>query len=153
MLLDVAGFRGVEALGGAEAVTADELAAVADRQGVEVQPGDVALVRTGWARHWSDAVRFNNVGGGYPGPDDSAAHWLVDRGVHSVGSDTAAFECIPTPGDSVHAILLVDNGVHIIENLNLEQLAAERVHEFLFVALPLRIAGATGSPLRPIAMC
>jgi kynurenine formamidase len=153
VLLDVPSFRGVSALGGAEAITADELVAVADAQGVAVRAGDVVLVRTGWAQHWSDPVRFNNVGGGYPGPDDSAAHWLVGQDVHSVGSDTAAFECIPSPGDSVHAILLVDHGVHIIENLNLEQLASEAVHEFLFVALPLRIAGATGSPLRPIAMC
>lgn len=153
VLLDVAGFRNVDALGGAEAISAEELAATAAHRGVTIGAGDVVLVRTGWARHWNDAVRFNNVGGGYPGPDDSAAHWLVDCGVHSVGSDTAAFECIPSPGDSVHAILLVDNAVHIVENLNLERLAADGIYEFLFVGLPLRIAGATGSPLRPIAMC
>lgn len=152
VLLDVAGHRGVAHLEPAAAITGAELAEVAVVQGVTVGEGDVVLIRTGWASLWDDAPRFNNAGAGWPGPDDSAAHWLTERAVFAAGSDTTAFEAIPTPGDSVHALLLVDAGIYIIENLDLEELAAEGVREFLFVALPLPIAGATGSPLRPLAI-
>ncbi len=152
VLLDVAGYRGVDVLPPASPITGEELAATATAAGVEVGAGDVVLIRTGWAQYWSDPVRFNNVGAGWPGPDDSGAHWLIERGVAAAGSDTPAFECIPSPGDSVHALLLVDNAIHIIENLNLEEAATSSICEFLFVALPLRIVGATGSPFRPLAL-
>ncbi|MPY91735.1 MAG: cyclase family protein [Acidimicrobiia bacterium] len=152
VLLDVARQRGVATLAAAEPIGAEELAAVAEAQGTEVVSGDVVLVRTGWARYWGEPERFNNAGAGWPGPGDGAARWLIERGVHTVGSDTPAFEAIPSPGDSVHALLLVDNAIHIVENLALEELAALGVHEFLFVGLPLRIVGATGSPFRPMAL-
>jgi kynurenine formamidase len=152
VLLDVAGHRKVDTLPGGEPVTGGELEAVAAAQATEVGDGDVALVRTGWARYWDEAERFNNAGAGWPGPDDSGARWLIERRVHVVGSDTPAFEAIPSPGDSVHALLLVDHGIPIVENLQLEELAALGVHEFLFVGLPLPIVGATGSPLRPLAL-
>jgi len=87
-----------------------------------------------------------------PGPGEKAARWLVSRGVTLVGSDTPAFECLPPPGPSVHAIMLVDEGIHIMENLNLEDIAPTRSPRVLFVALPLRLAGSTGSPIRPIAI-
>ena len=153
VLLDVAGHRGVDALDAAEPIGADELDRVADDGGVEIHPGDVVMIRTGWARYWHEPDRFNNAGAGWPGPDDTAAHWLIERRVFAAGSDTPAFEAIPSPGDSVHALLLVDNGIYIIENLNLEELAAVAVTEFLLVGLPLRIVGATGSPFRPLALC
>ncbi len=151
-LLDVAGHRGVDNLGPAEPITGDELAQVAGAADVDIRPGDVVLIRTGWARFWDEPVRFNNAGAGWPGPDDSAAHWLIEHQVLAAGSDTPAFECIPSPGDSVHALLLVDTGIHIIENLDLEELAAAGARSVTFVALPLPIAGATGSPLRPLAI-
>jgi kynurenine formamidase len=69
-----------------------------------------------------------------------------------VGSDTPGFECLPTPGVSVHAILLVDEGIHIMENLNLDEIARLRRPRVIFVALPLRLVGSTGSPIRPIAI-
>ena len=150
VLLDVAGYREVDTLAPGAPIGADELEAVA--AGLPVGPGDAVLIRTGWARHWDDPVRFNDAAAGWPGPDDSAAAWLIDRGVRIAGSDTPAFECIPSPGDSVHAMLLVDNAINIIENLALEDLAADGIREFTFVALPLPIVGATGSPIRPIAL-
>jgi len=52
----------------------------------------------------------------------------------------------------VHVHLLVEHGIHIIECLNLEQLARDRVYEFIFAAAPLKIRGGTGSPIRPIAV-
>jgi len=72
--------------------------------------------------------------------------------VFAAGSDTVAFERMPSRDMAVHVHLLVDHGIHIVECLNLEELAAERVYEFLFVAAPLKIEGGTGSPIRPIAM-
>jgi kynurenine formamidase len=152
VLFDVARWRGVDALAAAEEVTPADLEGCARRDALELQPGDIALVRTGWSRHWRDSAFFNGSRGGLPGPGRDGAQWLVDRGVSMVGSDTPAFEVIPSVGDSVHAMLLVDRAIHIIENLQLDDLAGRGARRFLFVALPLRIAGATGSPLRPIAV-
>lgn len=152
VLLDAAAHRGVAVLEPGAAIGARELEAIAQAQDVSIEPGDVVLVRTGWSAHWEDPPTFNGGKGGFPGPDSDGAAWLVERGAALVGSDTPVFEAIPFPGDSVHAMLLVDEGIHIIENLNLEQLGADRAYLFLFIALPLRIVGATGAPFRPIAM-
>ena len=118
---------------------------------VPIHAGDVVLLRTGWARFWEDAARYICQVKG-PGPGAPAARWLSERGVFAAGSDTVAFEKVPDPDMPVHVHLLVEKGIHIIECLNLEQLAAERVYEFTFVAVPLKIRGGTGSPIRPVAV-
>ena len=87
-----------------------------------------------------------------PGPARAGAEWLSARGIFAAGSDTVAFEKVADPNMPVHVHLLVESGVHIIECLNLEEIAAARVYEFLFVALPLKIRGATASPIRPVAL-
>lgn len=87
-----------------------------------------------------------------PGPGETATRWLVSHGATLLGSDTPGFECLPTPGVSVHALLLVDEGIHIMENLNLDEIARLRRPRVIFVALPLRLVGSTGSPIRPIAI-
>jgi kynurenine formamidase len=119
--------------------------------GVEIRKGDVVLLRTGWAAYFSDPGRFIAEVKG-PGPAIAGARWLSERGVFAAGSDTVAFEKVPDPSMPVHVHLLVEKGIHIIECLNLEALAAAGVREFLFVALPLKIRGATASPVRPIAV-
>jgi kynurenine formamidase len=119
--------------------------------GVQLQAGDVALIRTGWAQYWNDAARFISQVRS-PGPDLEAAKWLSDRGIFAAGSDTAPFEFTPSPEMSVHVHLLVEKGIHIIECLNLEELSANGITEFLFVAVPLKIRGGTGSPIRPFAL-
>jgi len=63
-----------------------------------------------------------------------------------------AFEKSPVPEMPVHVHLLVESGIHIIECLNLEELAADGVHEFAFAAVPMKIRGATGAPVRPLAL-
>jgi len=152
VLLDAAAVRGVDCLDVGDGIDAADLEACEQHAGVTVRAGDVVLVRTGWSQHWRDRNRFNGGHGGYPGVAPSAARWLVERDVAMVASDTPAFEVAPTTGTSVHAMLLVDNAINILENLQLEEVSARRVHEFLFVGLPLRLVGATASPLRPIAV-
>jgi kynurenine formamidase len=145
VLLDVAG---PEPLAADRTITPDELARAAR---AEIRPGDVVLIRTGWARYFEDPKKFISEVHG-PGPAIEGARWLSARGVFAAGSDTVAFEKVPDPSMPVHVHLLVERGIHIVECLNLEELAAAGVAEFLFVALPLKIRGATGSPVRPIAV-
>jgi kynurenine formamidase len=118
---------------------------------VEIRAGDVILLRTGWAAYFDDPAKF--IAGVHgPGPAISGARWLSGRGIYAAGSDTVAFEKVPDPSMPVHVHLLVESGIHIIECLNLDDLAAAKAYEFLFVALPLKIRGATGAPIRPVAI-
>ena len=113
--------------------------------------GDVVLLRTGWARIFATpGGSWSQVHG--PGPGLAGAQWLSARGIFAAGSDTVAFEKVPDAAMPVHVHLLVESGIHIIECLNLEELAADGVTEFLFVGAPLKIRGATGAPLRPLAV-
>jgi kynurenine formamidase len=155
ILLDVAATHGVDTLPAGYGITADDLATAAQRAGVQPRRGDVALIRTGWARHFDDAPTYLGQEDGVPGPTPDAARWLVDAGVVTTGADTTAYEQIRAgAGHSVlpvHRILLVDAGVHIIEHLALEEASAQGLTEFAFVMAPLRIVGGTGSPVRPLA--
>jgi kynurenine formamidase len=117
----------------------------------EIHAGDVVLLRTGWARYFEDARRFVNDTRN-PGPGLAAAQWLSQRGIFAAGSDTVAFEKSPVPEMPVHVHLLVESGIHIIECLNLEELAADGVTEFVFIGVPMKIRGATGAPVRPLAL-
>jgi kynurenine formamidase len=155
VLLDVAGTKGVDVLPAGYGVTADDLTEAADRAGVQPGRGDVALIRTGWARHFGDETTYLSKADGVPGATPDAGEWLAAAGVVAAGADTTAFEQIPAgAGHSVlpvHRILLVRSGIHIIEHLNLEDAAAAGLTEFTFVMAPLRIVGGTGSPIRPFA--
>jgi kynurenine formamidase len=151
VLLDIAGLRGREALAVDDEITPDDLDSAVRAQQVEIRPGDVVLLRTGWARWFEDAARFLSEVRG-PGPAAAGARWLSARKVFAAGSDTIAFEKVPDASMPVHVHLLVESGIHIVECLNLEEIARARVYEFLFVALPLKLRGATGSPVRPVAV-
>ena len=153
VLLDVPRALGEE-LGPGRGITADELEEIARRHGVEVRGGDAVLVRTGWAAARYGDPSFVGFEGGAPGPSLDAARWLTGRGVRLTGSDTIAYEAmeagqVPLP---VHVHLLVESGVHILEVLDLEELASDGVHEFGFVCSPLKMVGATASPVRPLAL-
>jgi kynurenine formamidase len=156
VLLDVAGLHETDVLPGGYGITEDDLKAAAEKAGVEVRSGDVALVRSGWANNFDDTEAFLGHETGVPGPDESAARWLAERGVRATGAETIAYEQIkPDIGHAllpVHLLLLVENGIHIIEVMNLSDLASADVHEFMFVLAPLRIVGGTGSPVRPLAV-
>ncbi|MBI3664954.1 MAG: cyclase family protein [Acidobacteria bacterium] len=155
VLLDIAGHENVEALPADFTITPDHLESAARREGVEIRRGDVVLLRTGWAQYWNDAASYIATVHGAPtgpGPELHGARWLSARGIFGAGSDTIAFERVPAPNMPVHVHLLVESGIHIIEALNLELLAAAGVYTFLFVAAPLKIRGGTGSPIRPFAL-
>jgi kynurenine formamidase len=155
VLLDVARAHGEKALPGGYGITAGDLEAAAG-VGAAPQPGDVTLIRTGWANNWCDPERYLGHDTGVPGLTVDAAEWLVQHRIVAAGGDTMAFEQIKSGvGHAllpVHRLLLFDTGVFIIENLDLESLSAEDTDEFLFVLSPLKIVGATGSPVRPLAV-
>jgi kynurenine formamidase len=124
--------------------------------GAGLRPGDIALVRTGWAQLWDDPEAFIGQVSGVPGVSEAGAKWLAERGVLATGADTTAYEHIPAGAGHaalpVHRVLLVDAGVPIVEMLNLEEVARDRVRECVFVLAPLPIVGGTGSPVRPFAL-
>jgi kynurenine formamidase len=151
VLLDIAGQMGMQTLPAAFEIAPEHLDAAAAAAEVDVRPGDVVLLRTGWARFWDDAARFIAQVHG-PGPRVAGARWLSRQGIFAAGSDTVAFEKVPDSNMPVHVHLLVESGIHIVECLNLEQLASDRRYTFLFVATPLKIRGGTGSPIRPLAI-
>ena len=151
VLLDVAGDK---RLAPEHAITVEELERAAAGAHVEVRAGDVVLVRTGYGALWSEPAEYLRGAG----VSAAGSRWLIEKKVSAVGADNLAWDVMgPTdpelgvtlPG---HVLLLVRAGIPIIENLNLEELAAAGVHEFGFVCLPLKMRGATGSPVRPIAI-
>ena len=154
ILLDVAHHRGVDRIEAGNPITREDLEAVVQNQGVPVREGDVVLVRTGNGALWQHPDVYLQAGG----TSADASHWLASQKVRAVGADNMAWDEIglvdpdlkvTLPG---HAILLVRNGIYILENLYLEDLARDKHYEFTFICLPLKIRGATGSPVRPIAI-
>jgi kynurenine formamidase len=154
MLLDVAALHKVETLPAGYAITAEDLEACCARQSVAVEAGDVVLVRTGNERFWDDSERY--LAG--PGVHGDGSRWLARRGVRTVGADTMAWDVLGLRDEVLgctlpgHLILLVQHGIYIVENLRLAELAAAEVWRFVFVCTPLKFVGATGSPVRLLAL-
>jgi len=154
ILLDVAALKGVNSLEPNYRVTAKDLSECCRVQNTKITEGCVALVNLGNAQHWNDRGRYLNC----PGMSAEASQMLADKRVRAVGADNFGWD-EPTnfveemhcngPG---HVILIVRNGINIFENLNLTELAASGAHEFIFVAAPIRIKGATGGSVRPLAL-
>lgn len=149
VLLDVAGKERLEP---DYAITAQDLERAAR---VEIREGDAVLVRTGYGALWSKPAEYLRAAG----VSAAGSRWLIERKVGAVGADNMAFDLMTSDVDPDlnatlpgHILFLVRAGIPIIENLNLEELAAAKVYEFVFVCLPLKMRGATGSPVRPIAI-
>jgi kynurenine formamidase len=156
VLLDVARFKNMDALAPGYEITADDLEATAKAEGVEIQAGDSVLIRTGYGRFFEgDKAKYMGL---RPGPGESAAKWLVNKRVFLTGDDQLTFEVFPQQGSvfPCHRILIADNGIYIVENLNLEELsktlADQRVYEFALVLNPPRIRGATGAAANAFAI-
>ena len=151
VLLDVAGPK---RLPPEHSITAQELERARDAAGVEIREGDAVLVRTGYGALWAEPAGYLRGAG----VSAAGSSWLIDQKVSAVGADNMAWDVMgpidPELGVTLpgHVLLLVRAGIPIVENLNLEELAAAGVHEFAFVCLPLKMRGATGSPVRPIAI-
>ena len=150
VLLDVARYRNVAVLPDGYIVTAEDIAGTLDAQGTQIQPGTAVLVRTGFYQHLRD---------GNPAYKDAiaglgleSAQFLFKQGMMLAGADNMTVEAFPPYDHSVHRFLLVHNGVTHLENLYLEELAAQQVYEFVLIVTPLRLQGATGSWVHPIAI-
>jgi kynurenine formamidase len=168
VLIDVAGAQGVDALPPHTAISPGDLEAALQKQGTKLQPGDVVLIRTGTLRHWGETGADHATIGRHDsaGITLEAARWLVaEQGAMLIGSDTSGLEYNPAPEAGkayrekygsfmpVHNYLLIEQGVHIGEFHNLEELAREKAYEFCYVACTNKIKGtAAGFTLRPIAI-
>ena len=153
VLLDVAAAKGLDVLPPNYRISADDLRQALRRQGVALQAGDVALIRTGRMRAFASGAAYMSEP---PGLSLAAARFLVEeRGVASVGADNLSFESFPpeVPGNwiPVHTYLLAQQGVTIMEVVNLEDLARDRVYEFAFIGASLKLRGASAGPMRPLA--
>jgi kynurenine formamidase len=154
ILIDVAAAKGVPMLEAGTEITPEDLQAALARQGLEVRPGDAVLIHTGWGTLWGvDNAKYN---ASCPGLGARAAEWLAAKDPLLLGSDNFPVEVAPNPDKSislpVHQIALVVNGVFLLENMKLDELAAKQVHEFAFVVQPLKIKGGTGSTVAPVAI-
>ena len=156
VLLDVTAVHAVDTLPPGYEVTVADLEAARDRAGIEIRPGEVILVGTGWSHRWHEKETFIGQTGGAPGPGEAAAHWLAAHRPRAVCGETIAFEHIPAGlGHAllpVHRLMLVEAGINIVETMNLSELLRCGVSEFLLVLNPLNFAGATGAPVRPLAV-
>jgi kynurenine formamidase len=154
VLIDVARLRGVPQLQAGYEVTAKDVTDALQRQRLEIRPGDVVLIHTGWGSLWKkDNARYL---GSAPGLGVAAAQLLADKEVTVVGADTSAVEVSPNPDKTlaapVHQLLIARNGIYLHENIVTEDLARDEVYEFAYIFAPLRLKGATGSPGNPIAI-
>jgi kynurenine formamidase len=155
VLLDVAGLDGGTHLEKGRALTADDLKRACDKAKLEIRPADVVLLRTGWGRFFmADNARYV---AGEPGIEEGAARWLTGQGVVAIGADNMAVEAIPNPRHPeismpVHQHTLAEAGVYLIENLALDQVAAAGLTQFCFILLSVKFKGATGCPVRPVAL-
>jgi kynurenine formamidase len=162
VLIDIAAFKQVPTLPPAYEVTMADVRGALARQKLSetsVEQGDAVLFNYGWAVNWTNPSKYNDsfIGTGEnrgsPGIGVEVANWLIERKVGIVGGDSCCVEVRgPVPKESVHHLLFLGHGIPLLENLDLAELARDGVNEFLFLGLPERIKGATGSPIRPIAV-
>jgi kynurenine formamidase len=151
VLIDVAGAHGVDMLPDHYGIDGRELASVLRSQRTELRPGDVVLINTGRMTLWPEA-RFVP---GEPGTSLDGARFLAEAGAIMIGADNVGLEVMPAADDAfmpVHAYLLAEAGVPIMEMARLDELAAEKVYEFAFIGACMKVRGSTGAPIRPVAL-
>jgi kynurenine formamidase len=152
VLIDVAGLKGVDALPVSYEITVQDLEQALKRENLTLRAGDAVAINTGYGLGWGTQRNANAV----PGIGIEAAEWLAKQEPMLVGTDTPNVEVLPSPDPKlfvpVHQIMLTVNGIYLLENLKLDELAARRAYEFAFVVQPLKLVGVTGSPIAPIAI-
>jgi kynurenine formamidase len=154
VFLDIPALKGVSRLEPGYGITDKDLQAALGN--TPLNKGDEALIRTGWIQQYADTAAYLGNETRVPGVAASGGQWLADHGVRAAGTDTIAFDQVQLGPDfrkwPCHGILLWQHGIHIIEVMDLEELAAAKIQEFLFVLSPLKWKGATASPVRPLAV-
>lgn len=153
VMIDMARYRGVAVNAPMDSFSAADLQAAARQQGVEVRRGDVVLVHTGWLARQGERELFVSQA---PGINGDAADWLASVGVVAVGSDSSSGETnAPDPQGRVlpvHATLIAQHGIFILETVDTRELAAAGVHEFLFVLGAPRLQGSVQAIVNPVAI-
>jgi len=154
VLIDVAALKGVDMLSDTYEITVQDLQQALQKEKLQLQPGDAIIINTGWGRLWGkDNARYNKTS---PGIGVMAAEWLAKQDPMLVGSDNSGVGVVPDRdpqvNNPVHQIMLVVNGIHLLENLKLDELASERVYEFALILEPLKMQGASGSTVAPVAI-
>lgn len=154
VLIDVAAFKKQKVLDKNYRISTSDLKGALSAQNLTVKEGDVVLIRTGQASYFEDAGKYLDQ---FPGVSLEAVKWLVEeKHIMILGADNLGLEAFPsTKKDNwvpVHTYLLAEKGVMFIEQLDLEDLSADKVYEFAFIASSLKLRGASGSPMRPVAM-
>jgi kynurenine formamidase len=154
VLIDVAAFKETDRLPVGTVISAADLQGALRKQSVEIREGDVVLIHTGHGQLWMvDNEEYN---AGEPGIGMGAALWLAEKNIVMTAADTWAVEVIPSeePDQAfpVHQELIGKRGIYNLENLDLSELAQDRVYEFAFIFAPVKFKGATGSPGNPIAI-
>lgn len=154
VMIDVARYKGKEVLDKNYRITVEDLKGALEKQKVKLETGDVVLIRTGQAAFFKDTNKYIDQ---YPGLSLASARWLVeDQKIMIIGADNLGLEVFPSDQKGnwvpIHSYLLAEKGVMFIEKMFLEQLAADKVYEFAFIAASLKLQGASGSPIRPLAL-
>lgn len=154
VLIDVAAYKGVPTLPDAYEITVEDIEGALKKQNVTLQPGDAILVNTGWHKLWAvDNARYVKS---CPGLGIKAAQWLIAKDPVLLGSDNWPVEVAPNPDPALslplHQLALVVHGVHLLENLKLDELASKAVYEFAFMMQPMKMQGASGSTVAPVAV-
>lgn len=152
ILLDFPTAFGVEVLPESYGITAEDVRQVLDRQGTEIRPGDVVMVRSGMMTHWpANAYKINEAG-----ITREAAEFIALKGAIVIGADSISLEQIPSTEEGnwlpVHTFLFAEAGISIMEVVNLDPLANEGIYEYAFIGAGLKLTGATAAPMRPLAM-
>jgi kynurenine formamidase len=154
VLIDVAGLKNVDMLSENYKITPEDLQQALAREKVTLEPGDAVMINTGWGKLYNtDKVRYLKTS---PGIGVEAGEWLVKQNPMLVGADNCCLELRPYREQKmnlpIHAMLIIANGIHIVENLKLDQLSAARAYETAYIMEVLKIKGGTGSTIAPIAV-
>jgi kynurenine formamidase len=153
VLIDVPRYKGVERLGPEYVITIDDIEGTLEMEDVEIHEGDAVIFNTGWGQLWM--VDNDAYGTSEPGPGITAIKWLAAKNILMTAADNYAMEAVPgeNPDRAIEGHQwLLSRGIYNLENLDLSELARDRVYEFAFIFAPMKLVGATGAPGNPIAV-
>ncbi|MFK7838632.1 MAG: cyclase family protein [Sulfitobacter sp.] len=155
VVLDMAAQAGVEVMEAGQSFGSAEIKAAAEAQGVTLGEGDIVLFYTGW----TDGMFTENPtlwGSAEPGITNEGAVYMASLNPIAVGADTWGLDAVPpAEGDKVfygHVTLLKENGIYILETMNVGPLVKEGVSEFMFVLGQPRIRGTVQAMINPVAL-